>query len=193
MIQQHTRAYTQLHAGSLLGSVAFFQNAASIVEHLFNIVILAFNVMAGASSGTPTPPDFLGAEWSPPLTLNVVDFTRHAEGQRRTMWLSGWSEAGGHVVLRVEVISEARGSTPHPLWDPWREPATSATTAPSTGVVSMAQGADVSTTAGQGASVVDEENPWDSLHPEEPEPERTPAPLSEEPEQTVAASPPANE
>ena len=38
-----------------------------------------------------------------------------------------------------------------------------------------------------------EENPWDSLYPEESEPERTAAPLSEEPEETVALSPPANE
>ena len=50
------------------------------------------------------------------------------------------------LTLRVEVISEARGSAPHPLWQPWREPATSAKTTPSAGVVSMAQGAEVSTT-----------------------------------------------
>ena len=148
--------------------------------------------MEGASSGTPTQADFLGADWSPPSHLNVVDFTRHQDGQRQTIWLAGLSEVRGHVVLRVEVVSEARGSRPHPLWDPRREPATSTTTAPSTGVVSMAQGEDVSTTAGQGASVVGE-NPWETLHTEESEPERTPAPLSEEPEQIVATSLPANE
>ena len=97
------------------------------------------------------------------------------------------------LTQRVEVISEARGSAPHPLWQPWREPVASSKRAPSAGVVSMAQGAEVSTTAGPGGEVVDEENPWDSLHPEEPKPERTPAPVSEEPEQIVAASPPTIE
>ena len=149
--------------------------------------------MAGASSAASTRTDCLAAEWSPPLTLNVIEFTPHVEGRRRTMWLSGWSEVGGRVVLRVEVLSEAREST-HPLWGPrWRELLTSATTAPSTRVVSMAQEADVSTTAGQGAAVVEEENPWDSLYPAESEPERTAASPTEESEQTVAASPPANE
>ena len=125
--------------------------------------------------------------------LNVVDVTPHVEGQRRTMCLSGWSEAGGRVVLRVEVLSVTDEST-HPLWGArWRELATSATTAPSNRGVSMAQEADVSTTPGQGAEVVEEENPWDSLYPAASEPERTAAPSTEEPEHTVAASPPANE
>ena len=148
--------------------------------------------MEGASAGTPTQADFLGADWSPPSHLNVVDFTRHQDGQRQTIFLAGLSEVRGHVVLRVEVVSEARGSRPHPLWDPRQEPATSATTSSSTGVVSMAQEEDISTTAGPEASVVGE-NPMETLHTEESEPERTPAPLSEEPEQTVAAAPPTNE
>ena len=99
--------------------------------------------MAGASSGSSTRTDWLAADWSPPLTLNVVCFTPHVEGQRRTMWLSGWSQAGVRVVLKVEVLSM--------------------------------QEAGVSTTAGQGATVVGEQNPWDSLYAPESEPEWTPA------------------